>query len=316
MVRVLSGKGVVLGILAAATGVVAVLAACSSSSSPTTGGLGGDGGGGTGTQACTNNSALQIVFSPMYSAYEPSHKYQIPAVVNGIDPSVVSWSASDTSVVDLAPDMDTGGTMITVKGAGMVTITANANGLCGSSVLNITSAQSSDWDMGNARYNNGVPLDFRCIMGSPTTRDGGPCPDAGPACTNCHGPTANAGFGFNDISHTPEQTGGFSDQDLIDIIANGVVPDGGYFDPSIVQYPLWQQFHQWKDIQGPAAQGMVVYLRSLTPESQNGSANFGGHYDGGGGHHDGGFHGEGGGPPPGQDSGGGGGGGDAGTGTD
>lgn len=128
--------------------------------------------------------------------------------------------------------------------------------------------------------------------------------EGGTACTNCHGPTGMTAF--NDVAHTPEQTGGFSDQDLIDIIVNGEVPDGGYFDPSVIiagcdggtcaqrAYNLWHSFHQWSDIQPDQYNGMVTYLRSLAPADQNGTSNFGGHH-----HRDGG-----GGPPPVNDSGG------------
>jgi hypothetical protein len=97
----------------------------------------------------------------------------------------------------------------------------------------------------------------------------------GPACTNCHGLAAMSGP-FRDIAHTPEQTGGFSDQDLIDIVVNGVVPDGGYFDNAILPYDRWQRIHKWDDITDDQKFGMVVYLRSLTPTSQTGTANFGG----------------------------------------
>ena len=98
---------------------------------------------------------------------------------------------------------------------------------------------------------------------------------SGPACTNCHGETAT-NSAFTDVSHTPEQTGGFSDQDLLNIILHGDFPDGGYFDPSIVAYKAWHAFHQWDDISADGGQqlGIITYLRSLTPEPQKGEANF------------------------------------------
>jgi hypothetical protein len=82
------------------------------------------------------------------------------------------------------------------------------------------------------------------------------------------------------VQHTPEQTGGFSDDDLINIFQNGVVPKGGYFDDTIVSYAMWQSFHKWNV--GDTPQNMVVYLRSLTPAAQTGSANFGGLFGNGG----------------------------------
>lgn len=329
MMRVFSAKALVLAGVACATAGVAALVACSSSgtntggsSSSGSGSSGGSSSGGT-TLECAN-ATVPILFSPMYSAFVTDNSggqtisFQIPAIVSdtSVDPSKVTWGSSDTSIVSLAADPTTGGEMITVNKPGNVTIVAQVSGGgCGASTLTITPATYAQWSAGNSRYNSNVPLDFRCLNGGTTTRDGGACPDAGPACTACHGPSADAGIGFNDIGHTPEQTGGFSDQDLIAII-HGTVPgcgdagcptaDSGYFDPQIVPYNIWQRFHHWDDIQGDQAQAMVVYLRSLTPTPQNGSANFGGHWDGGhhdgGHHHDGGFDGGEGGAPPGQDA--------------
>jgi hypothetical protein len=86
---------------------------------------------------------------------------------------------------------------------------------------------------------------------------------------------------YKTVQHTPEQTGGFSDADLIGIFQNGTVPMGGYFDATIVPYAQWQGFHKW-DV-GDTPQNMVVYLRSLTPAAQTGAANFGGGFMRGGG---------------------------------
>jgi hypothetical protein len=277
-----------LGLIVAAVGVTGIIGACSSSTSSSSSGSSSspDSGG------CSSTTALNILFNPMYSAFDGTHTFQIPAVVNGIDNSTVKWTASDTTVVSVAPDSDTGGIMLTALKAGTVTINAEAGSLCGSSVLTITSATTDDWNAGSARYNDGVVL----RRGPPGDAgdDGG---DAGPppqeaACTNCHGPTANGPF--IDIAHTPEQTGGFSDDDLVGIFTMGQVPDGGYFDTSIIAYNQWQRFHQW-DMTSDEAKGVVVYLRSLTPAAQDGTSAFGGHFDGG--RRDGGGHFDGGGPP-------------------
>ena len=55
------------------------------------------------------SQTLNVDFSPMYSGWDGVHAYQVPATianaaVTGI--SNVSWSASDSSVVDLAPAAD------------------------------------------------------------------------------------------------------------------------------------------------------------------------------------------------------------------
>jgi hypothetical protein len=223
--------------------------------------------------------------------------------------------------------------MITVKGAGTngtVSIFAAEGSACGASTLNITQNTEDDWTTGSTRYNNGVALHF----GPPARPDGGfTIPDGGfshdggggggggggginadagsffeedggTACTNCHGPTATSGP-FQDVSHTPEQTGGFSDSDLVSIITLGIVPDGGYFDPTVLRstcvdsgtaigslspcgqtaYEEWQTIHRWVDITSDEQAGIVCYLRSLQPEPQNGTSNFGGKPPGDGGTH-------------------------------
>ncbi|HYQ04354.1 MAG TPA: hypothetical protein VER96_37030 [Polyangiaceae bacterium] len=239
-------------------------------------------------------SALTILFSPMYSAYDGVHTFQVPAVVNGLDASqiAITWSASDPSMVKLETDPTTGGVMITTRKAGTVSIIASAGNLCGSSLLTITSATSTDWEDGSMRYNDGVVINrlprttpprmggAGGAGGAAATGSGGSggATAAQAACTNCHGDTASGPY--KTVQHTPEQTGGFSDADLIGIFQNGTVPKGGYFDDTIVSYAMWQSFHKW-DV-GDTPQNMVIYLRSLTPAAQTGSANFGGLFGNGG----------------------------------
>jgi hypothetical protein len=230
----------------------------------------------------------------MYSAYDGMHTFQVPAVVNGLDPTQTSitWSASDPSMVKLETDPTTGGVMITTQKAGKVSIIATAGSLCGSSLLTISSATPTDWTDGSMRYNDGVVINRLPRPGGGGGRPGGAGGASGAgsgggggttaadaACTNCHGDTAMGPY--KTVQHTPEQTGGFSDADLINIFQNGVVPTGGYFDATIVAYTTWQTFHKW-DV-GDTPQDIVVYLRSLTPAAQTGAANFGGRFNGGGG---------------------------------
>jgi len=76
---------------------------------------------------------------------------------------------------------------------------------------------------------------------------------------------------FSDVSHTPEQTGGYSDGQLQGVFLTGTVPPGGYFDPAIICYASWHLAHQWTDINTTEEQtGMTAYLRSLTPKEQLG----------------------------------------------
>jgi hypothetical protein len=250
--------------------------ACSSSSSQGNDGNNGIDGGSSGAQSLTcPKSALNILFSPMYSAFDGKHTFQVPAVVDGVDNSVLEWGASDPSMVAIAKDTDTGGAMITTLKAGTVTIVAQGGGLCGTSTLTITQGAADDNDNGSSRYNDGVSLEGLREAG---TRDAASFGEL--ACTTCHGDNANGPY--KDVAHTPEQTGGFSDQELVDIFTNANVPDGGYFDDQIVNYQRWQTFHHWT-MTPDESKGVVVYLRGLTPENQNGSSNFGGRRDGGGG---------------------------------
>jgi hypothetical protein len=209
----------------------------------------------------------------MYSAFGGKHTYQIPAVVLGSD-GMVTWSADQTMVGMQRDNERPNQVLITTLKAGDVAINVqSSDGKCGSSILHISEATDTDWEIGSARYNDGVSLHLSASVkanGSPLeAEDGG-----GPACTSCHGETATNGP-FTNVSHTPEQTGGFSDDDLLGIILRGEFPDGGYFDPTIVTYPAWQNFHRWADITPDQQRGIIVYLRSLTPVAQHGQVNFG-----------------------------------------
>ncbi|HVY38872.1 MAG TPA: hypothetical protein VHM31_13095 [Polyangia bacterium] len=233
-------------------------------------------GGNTAVMSCTQN-ALKILFNPMYSAYDGVHTFQLPAIVSGLDATTVhiDWKASDPSMVAFAPDPATGGVMMTMQKAGLVTIYAQAGNLCGAAPLTITAATPADWMAGSKRYNDGVTL---VPGGGVAQADAGATPKQA-ACTNCHGDTAQGAF--KDVAHTPTQTGGFSDQELADIFQRGTVPTGGYFDSTIVPYQLWQLFHQWDAGGDAGAKGLVVYLRSLTPTPQKGAFNIGALLDGG-----------------------------------
>jgi len=301
---------------------------------------GGDGG--VGPAGSCANPTVGIVFSPMYSAYIPGSTAQvfaIPAIT--ADGNTATWSLSDPTQATLQNQMFMNGSdmlpgvMITLAGTGdsngdVTVFATESGGACGSAVLHVTTNAETDWTIGSQRYNDGVSLHLPGNGGGDGGRpegglghhDGGGGgggggfggadsgsyfeSDGGTACTNCHGPMATNGV-YNDVSHTPEQTGGFSDTDLAGIILDGVIPDGGYFDPTVIlpncdggagctqmAYERWHSFHQWTDIQSDQLPGIICYLRSLTPAPQNGMSNFGG---GGGHHHDGGF-----GPPPGDGS--------------
>jgi hypothetical protein len=236
----------------------------------------------------------------MFSGYDGMHTYQIPAVVDGVDPSTITWGASDPTMVSLSPYVR--GIMITTKKAGVVQISASTTSggtkTCGSAPLTITQYTPAEWQTGHDRYNNGNPLTVGSILqqfdasvpdggfDGGFDAGGGNCPmlpstftnpflNPPAACTNCHGAVGNGQlFGktvFSDVSHTPEQTGGYNESQLTYLYFAGVVPQGGYFDNNIICYQDWHQVHQWIDISTPDQQkGMNAYLRSLTPMQQLG----------------------------------------------
>jgi hypothetical protein len=256
----------VIGLLAVA--IALGMSACSSGSGG--GGTGGTGGSGSvETGASCAKSQIEILFAPMYSAFDGVHRFQVPATVNSIDPSAITWSISDPTIAALQANPD--GVMLTIQAVGKATVVARAGSLCGTSQLTVTAATADHWTVGSARYTSGDVLTIGMpgmgMMGTGATRD--------VACTSCHGDTATTGP-FKTVSHTPMQTGGFSDEQLIQIFTMGMLPEGAYFDDTIVSRQQWSQFHRWTMTTDQAA-AMVVYLRSLTPESQKGTrADFGG----------------------------------------
>jgi hypothetical protein len=235
---------------------------------------------------CLNNSSysqtLNVDFSPMYSGYDGVHTFQVPATianaaVTGV--SNVSWSASDKSVVDLAPAGDGVGVMITTKKAGQVTITATTANAIGKSLLTIAAYTPQQWAAGQARYMSGA-------TSAPHPGADGGAGGGDVSCLSCHDPAAAASMATDSgrtVEHTPQQTGGFNDQQLKAIYMNGALPASDA-NPLHISPMRFMSFHQWSatDVE---ADGLVVFLRSLTPKSQ-GELDFGGH--GGGGHRDGG----------------------------
>ncbi len=246
----------------------AALCACASKSnggSTDNGGAGTSGTAGTGTPPAggasnvndTNpvGTDLQIAFNPMYSGYDGVRTFKIPAIVPGL--TNVSWSASDVSYVSLENDPTTGGVLITTKKAGTVKIIARNNGLSGSADLTITAYDPADCQAGDDRYNNDKGLDggsFFQVFSADTPKD--------VSCHSCHGDSAQ----FLSVQHTPQQTGGWTDDDLINIFTKGFKPNGSVF-VTMTPPQLYQMFHQWQ-VTEQEKTGIVCYLRSLEPKTQ------------------------------------------------
>lgn len=257
-ITLIAVSSIVLGVL----GFVGVLAGCNSNN---------DNGLGNYT------STLDIFFNPMYSGYDGVHTYQVPATIdngnNAMSVTGVTWSASDSSLVDLTPAPNGTDVMITTKGAGDVVITATTDNAIGKAPLHITSFTPDQWAAGQTRYTSGDSTTLGMQLHGST--------DKYVQCTSCHGTMAA-------IEHTPEQTGGFSDEEMKGIILHGTLPPQDLMVDIHGGAAQFKAFHQWMVASDDEANGLVAYLRSLPPKAQ-GMIDFGGH-----GHH----HGDGGWSPP------------------
>lgn len=226
-----------------------------------TGGAGGTGGstGGTGGgNTCT--SGFPIIFSPVYSAFDGTNTYKVPVIAYGIT-GEVKWTSSDPDAVYFDPGKvefgDAGApgaaAMITTRKVGEFTITASSGTSCGTTKLTVTQATAEERERGSNRYNNGVPLQL----------DGGRTP----ACNNCHGST-NPNQMLLDVQHTPQQTGGYSDEEMKNIFLKGEKPANGGCRV-VTPCGTWTSIHKW-EVSDDEAKGIIFYLRSLEPAPQGG----------------------------------------------
>ena len=241
--------------------VVMTLAACSSSPMTTT----------NPNPLGNYTSTLSIHFNPMYSGYDGVHTYQIPATVdtNGLPSSTtINWSASDPNMVDLAPDPNGIDVMITTKMAGTVSIIATTDTGIGQVPLNIAAYTPDQWATGQTRYTSGTPTSLRQQVHGST--------DKYVACSSCH----SSMMGSVAIEHTPEQTGGFTDQEIQNIFLMGQLPAADLQVPLFGGAAQFMSFHQWQVGSVDESNGLVAYLRSLAPMAQ-GQIDFGGFGHGG-----------------------------------
>jgi hypothetical protein len=236
--------------------------------------------------AGTKRPAL-ISFSPMFSAFDGTHEYAVsPSVPSAAENSAdsdpvmagtVKWQVDGAFVKqDEFPEL-TAAAKLTTKKAGKTMVKATAKTLggvevWGESELTISEAKQTEWDAGEARYNNGMMITWmRPAMAAagegtcglpvsfelPTTS----------ACGNCHNP-------MNTISveHTPTQTAGYSNEDLVNIFSAGQKPAGGTFNsPFLRNAPMpdciYGEFHTW-EMSDDEKKGIVWKLRSIAPRVQ------------------------------------------------
>lgn len=215
-------------------------------------------GGGSSDPSTASSGSLKLLFSPMYSAFEPSHSYKLPVIIDGIQGA--TFSASDPSKVDVE-NTPTGATL-TMKAPGQVLITAKLGAESGSAMLTITETTAADWERGNARYNTMIDALPTPDGGSVTIANFFTARDAKGACTTCHSETAK----LLKIQHTPQQTGGYSDAELITIFTMGMKPGGARQRTNLPEY-FWGMGHKW-DVDEADKKGLITYLRALPPKTQ------------------------------------------------
>jgi hypothetical protein len=228
-----------------------------------------------------------ISFSPMYSAFDGTHEYavspSVPSAAEGSmdsDPvmaATIKWEVDGAFVKqDEFPDL-AAAVKLTTKKAGKTTVKVTAKTLAGNTVrgeapLTINEASQAEWDAGEARYNNGMMITWtrptmaaqgEGICGLPVMID----LPATSACGNCHNP-------MNTISveHTPTQTAGYSNEELVSIFTTGAKPAGVTFNSPLLRNApmpdcIYKEFHTW-EMTDDEKKGIVWKLRSIPPRVQ------------------------------------------------
>ena len=202
-----------------------------------------------------------IKFSPVYSSFDGVHTFQVPVTVKGY--AGIVWETDRPDLVDIDPVNDNTG-MLTTRGPGEAKIIARAGNLSGSTTLHITESTPAEWDLGLDRYTNRGVLNIdrmeammmAQMMGGMFT-----IPDD-LSCKNCHGGGAMA----LSVEHTPQQTGGYSDEDLVKIFTMGMKPPTAGWKSGIPM-PIYTLLHTWSATE-EEQRGLIAYIRSLTPTPQ------------------------------------------------
>jgi hypothetical protein len=278
-----------------------------------TSGAGGDTAGAGGGDAGGGGGMLTIAFNPMYSAFDDNaHDFKVPVKVTGATGKLTVKTSPD-GFVSSEPSPD--GVMLTTKKAGKCDVTiTDEKGNSGTASLTVTQNDPTDVDIGKERYANGIdafnlpeggimfpeggfmlPEGGIAALGDGGIRglfgDGGfRVPEGGlpnfgimrndmSACTFCHIPdgqqAANQNMMQIDVEHTPQQTAGYSDEDLINIFTMGKKPagagfrivNGGGVVPDALAAGIYMRLHTW-NVAPETQKGLVAYLRSLTPKAQ------------------------------------------------
>jgi hypothetical protein len=216
-----------------------------------------------------------ISFDPMFSAFDGTHDYAVTPSIPSADASTdkdpllassIKWELDGAFVKrEEFPDLPAA-IKLTTKKAGQTTVGVTMKTLSGTALrskawLTISQAKASEWDAGDARYNN----EEMKLEKLPMTTCGLVLPmDPPRSCSSCHTPLSGIAF-----EHTPTQTAGYSDDQLVKIFTGGAKPAGGTFNsPFLRAAPMpdciYNEFHTW-EMSDEEKKGVVWKLRSLSP---------------------------------------------------
>jgi len=235
---------------------------------------------------CSCGPAL-IQYTPMYSAFGGSHSYAVAPYVPAADPrsrdtdpilaSTIEWYVDEQFVSQKAFPEIPGATKLTTRRAGTTRVSVAAKSASGAtiqqtSMLTISKADDDAWAMGDARYSGGPHADLRNTLRGleELSADAGAAgcdvpvqlhdelPKAA-ACTSCHAESGD--------DNSPVLTAGYSNDQLIAILTQGMKPAGYPFNSDTLRaLPrpdcIFAQLHDWL-IDEDVKFGLILKLRSF-----------------------------------------------------
>jgi hypothetical protein len=226
-----------------------------------------------------------IRHSALHSAYDGEHDYQlvvtvVPELIRMEDPdSRVDWTSvrwtTDAKYVEQAEYSTlAGAALFTTKRAGKTRIgmsleTTEGARMQSEATLEISSATSDEWQVGQKYYSRGMmirppPPEDVGICGLPPTIE---LPRK-QACGVCHYKDQLGG------PCTPFDTAMYADDELIATFSRGVLPRDGFNPGAFLDgfkrdkeqgACVFKHLHVRDDIDEPIARGLVWKLRSLEP---------------------------------------------------
>lgn len=235
--------------------------------------------------------ALQLARSPLYTAFDGEHWFQVPAWLPDVPTAPADWRAFPADAVEFetwgGPDGERGVLITVQRHVPEVRLSVRAGDQGARGVLYITDATAGQWARGRDRYVYGAPFDLDALRSHPEWSDRyadiiaqvelteagrpaffGMAGELGLStdlrCHDCHTPGADH---FH-IPITPREIGGLSDEELHAVFTQGIRPPGARSVPPFT----WSEGHfdimHRFQVSESQATGLVVYMRSLTPAQE------------------------------------------------